>query len=79
VDGPIRLYNNSHDFRDHVTAAANRLLADGTIFQSVWSKAQNRAMGFPANQHETVIGNAPDPSIFNREGKISYSAARKPA
>lgn len=77
VDGPIRLYNNPRDFRDRVTAVANRVLADGTIFQSEWSKAQNRAMRFPTNQHEVVIGNAPDPAIFNREGKTAYSTGRK--
>ncbi len=77
IDGPIRLYNKLSDKRDHVTNIANQLIADATIFQSEWSKRENYRLGLRENNFEAVIMNAPDPTIFNRDGKISFSTNRR--
>lgn len=39
VDGPMRLYNNLNDKRDDIVSDMNRI-ADGTVFQSQWSKVR---------------------------------------
>lgn len=65
IDGPIRLYNHIKDQRDFVTNYANKFIADGTIFQSDWSRIQNLKMGLSSNKYETTILNAPNSSIFN--------------
>lgn len=77
IDGPIRLYNNMDDKRDSVTNIANHLIADATVFQSGWSRRENYRLGLKKNTFDTVIINAPDPAIFNREGRISFSTDRK--
>lgn len=77
VDGPIRLYNRMNDRRDKVVNILNRLVSDGTIFQSNWSKEENYKLGFYKNDFETIIINAPDPKIFNREDRIEFSKNRK--
>ena len=77
IDGPIRLYNNLSDKRDFVTNTANQLIADATIFQSVWSREENRKLGLKLNRFETTIMNAPDARYFNRKGKKVFSRDRK--
>jgi glycosyltransferase involved in cell wall biosynthesis len=67
VDGPMRLYNEPADRRDAVVMDANHRLADATVFQSVWSREANRDLGFAPAGPVAIIGNAPDPAIFNRE------------
>ena len=69
VDGPIRLYASMSDKRDAIVMKANRLFADGTVFQSKWSMERSLELGWPSSGHRTVIMNSPDPSIFNREGR----------
>jgi glycosyltransferase involved in cell wall biosynthesis len=77
IDGPMRLYNKESDQRDFVTNIANHLIAEATIFQSGWSRGENYRLGLKKNRFETVITNAPDPMIFNRQGKQAFSADRK--
>ncbi len=64
VDGPMRLYNDPSDKRDSRVIAANRLFADGTVFQSNWSLKENERLGWPMPLYQAVISNAPDPTIF---------------
>lgn len=77
IDGPIRLYNKKSDRRDYVTNITNRLIAQGTIFQSEWSQRQNLRLGLKKNAFDTIITNASDPAIFNRDRKIPFSTNRK--
>jgi len=77
VDGPIRLYCRGNDRRDYVVAALNELISDGTVFQSNWSREKNYIMSFPKKNTHTIIMNAPDPEIFNREDKTAYSKKQK--
>lgn len=73
IDGPMRLYNRMSDKRDDIVFAASKYLADATVFQSAWSQEQNHLLGLHQNSFETVIPNAPEPSIFNRQGKTPFS------
>jgi len=77
IDGPIRLYNNMNDRRDFVITSANKLIADGTIFQSNWSKDRNLEMGLEKNKFEITVLNAPNPNIFNKDEKIEFNKNRK--
>ena len=42
----------------------NSLVADGTVFQSKWSRSQTLLEGLTFTASNTVIINAPDPEIF---------------
>jgi glycosyltransferase involved in cell wall biosynthesis len=77
IDGPIRLYSRTNDKRDNVVFAANRYLADATVFQSTWSRQQNHRLGLHQKSFETIIPNAPEPTIFNRRPGKSFSTDRK--
>ena len=66
IDGPMRLYNNMSDNRDQIVYQLNKL-ANATVFQSQWSYEQNLKLGFYCQSPATVIHNAPDPSIFNKQ------------
>jgi glycosyltransferase involved in cell wall biosynthesis len=66
IDGPMRVYNTQDDRRDDQVYWINKKIADGTIFQSEWSKRKNLDAGMQASPFSTVVFNAPDPEIFNR-------------
>lgn len=78
VDGPMRGYNQDNDDRDKKVYRASRLLADATVFQSEWSRQENLRYGFPQGTPSTVIGNAPDETIFY-PGKRTKPEVGKPA
>lgn len=63
VDGPMRAYN-PHDRRDRWVRLGSRWLADGLIFQSVWSRQANRKEGLHMRPLTTIIHNAPDEEVF---------------
>lgn len=65
IDGPIKLYSKTEDNRDLIIYKSNRFIADGTIFQSKWSKKMNYFMGLKACKFESIIMNAPDHKLFN--------------
>jgi len=77
VDGPISEYRNKDFEIDKMIYFFNDLIADGTIFQSDWSKKENFRLGMKKNMYETTIANAPDPDIFNKRNKIKFDDARK--
>jgi len=77
VDGPVSPIRDSNRVIDETIFRVNQALADGTVFQSVWSMEKNRDMGMPSNRFETVVLNAPDPGIFNRTGKAPFEPGRK--
>jgi glycosyltransferase involved in cell wall biosynthesis len=64
IDGPIRLYNNMSDNRDLVVYEANNDIADGTVFQSEWSKEANLKLGMRVEKPSAVIPNGIDNKIF---------------
>jgi|TARA_B100000959_G_C14855671_1_gene572041 glycosyltransferase involved in cell wall biosynthesis len=77
IDGPMRLYNKMSDRRDHVVNITNSLIADVTIFQSIWSQKKNLELGLLPTSFERVIHNASDPKIFNTLGKPPFHSWEK--
>lgn len=77
IDGPMRLYNCMSDRRDHIVTTANRLIADGTLFQSNWSQKQNYSLGLQPTPFQTIVFNAPDGDVFNEKGRGPLRAGKK--
>jgi glycosyltransferase involved in cell wall biosynthesis len=63
VDGPIALYRGHDDGGDRKIVEINDALADGTVFQSQWSREAHRQAGIELRE-PVVIPNAVDPTIF---------------
>ena len=72
VDGPISMTRGSAKWKyiDNIIHKFNKLVADGTIFQSRWSMKKNKSIGMDSNKHETIILNGADPSIFGQKEKF---------
>lgn len=64
MNGPISLYREKDKEIDDINFRFNSDVADGTIFQSEWSRWQCSELGMMSSQNETIIGNSPDPTIF---------------
>jgi len=64
IDGPIFLVRSTKPLLDRIIYKLNELIADGTIFQSEWSKKENYRSGLKPNPFEIVIQNAADNDIF---------------
>ncbi len=77
VDGPVSEIRNSHRRIDAAIYRINAALADGTVFQSEWSRKRNHALGMPGNRFETVVLNAPDPRMFHPQEKRSFDPEAK--
>ncbi len=77
IDGPIFSIREKDLIIDKIIYKMNDLFADGTVFQSNWSREMNYKLGMKKKENEVVIINAPDPRIFNRDGKIDFSNERK--
>jgi glycosyltransferase involved in cell wall biosynthesis len=73
VDGPISEIRGGDLKIDKIIFSFNNLFADGTVFQSNWSRAENYKLGMKKKSFETVISNAPDADIFNRQGKSAFN------
>jgi len=73
VDGPISYVRGGDRAIDNIIYDFNNLVADGTIFQSSWSRDKNYELGIKNSPYETVIMNTPDPGIFNRESKRQFN------
>ena len=71
VDGPMGLYRNAPDKRDKLVMKANNAVAEGTVFQSQWSCNENIKFGWNEAGLSTVIGNAPDPELFNKSNRTA--------
>jgi len=77
IDGPMGIYRPKEKFLDKLIFTINRFLADGTVWQSQWSKGENKKL-FPfSSQYQTVIYNAPDSRIFNKKNKKPFNQAGK--
>lgn len=77
IDGPMKIYNSPNDIRDNIVYIANKKLADGTVFQSGWSKKINHELKLPEKKFEAVINNATDAKVFNSSSRIQFSSGRK--
>ncbi len=67
--GPMYIPRGSGMEADRLVYQVNEAVADGTIFQSEWSRRENHRAGLPVNRHETLIINAPDPALFHRSAR----------
>ncbi|MFT5726953.1 MAG: glycosyltransferase involved in cell wall biosynthesis [Desulforhopalus sp.] len=65
LDGVATLYNHSSDPRDEIVLNANKWIADGTIFQSEWSKREFMRLGLSLPNNCTTICNSPNPAFFH--------------
>jgi glycosyltransferase involved in cell wall biosynthesis len=72
VDGPVVAYRGFDDGTDALTTAVNREYAQVTVFQSRYSLEQHRRMGVELRDPK-VIPNAPDPALFNRDGRVDLN------
>ena len=68
VDGPIGVYRGFDDGTDRHIFELNGELADATVFQSRYSLEKQRELGIELRA-PVVISNAPDPAVFNAEGR----------
>ena len=64
LDGPVVLGRPKGRSLDGFIFLCNHLLADGTVFQSTFSREQCYANGMKQKQIESIIINAPNPAIF---------------
>ncbi len=77
VDGPVFLIRGKDKVIDKIIFQFNSLFADGTIFQSKWSRKECHKLGMKKLKYETVIMNAPDPTIFNTIEKKLFNKKKK--
>ncbi len=64
VDGPISYRGEKGKKIDRTIFTVNSLVADGTVFQSSWSRLESHKQGLKENNYKRVIHNASDPEIF---------------
>ena len=76
VDGPIGAYRGFDDGTDARIAEINAALASTTIFQSEFSLAKHRELGFELRE-PVVIPNAVDPALFHPPASREPLAGRK--
>ncbi|OGV44753.1 MAG: hypothetical protein A2X46_16580 [Lentisphaerae bacterium GWF2_57_35] len=76
VDGPIAVYRGFDDGTDDRIAGINEELADATVFQSHYSLAKHRELGY-ALANPAVIPNAADPAVFNSGGRTHWDGHRR--
>ncbi len=77
IDGPLYLIRGDNLKIDRKIYHLNNYIADGTIFQSNWSKEKNFSSGLKRNKFETVIINSCDNSIFYPRSNKTYNDKRK--
>lgn len=65
LDGPISTIRQKDRDIDHIIRAWSDAIADGIVFQSRWCEEQNRQEFGTTSKYQTVIHNAPDPTIFH--------------
>lgn len=75
VDGPVFLIRNKDLYLDKIIFKINNMLADGTIFQSQWSKEKCIELGYCEKNPSIVIYNAT--SELYKEGEKNRSCGRK--
>jgi glycosyltransferase involved in cell wall biosynthesis len=73
VDGPIGVYRGFDDGTDRHIFELNSELANATVFQSRYSLEKHRELGLELRE-PAVIPNAPDPAVFNADGRVELRA-----
>ena len=70
IDGPFTLVRGFWDVSDDGVNRLNKLFADGTIFQTSWSKAQCLKRGLASPVLSAQILNSPLPKFFFDDGAV---------
>ena len=65
LDGPISLIRGGSKSIDQLIFEINDFIADGTVYQTDWSKDNSGRIGLRTNHPNTNIINAPDPRFFH--------------
>ncbi|MBI4437471.1 glycosyltransferase family 4 protein [Candidatus Uhrbacteria bacterium] len=76
LDGPISFIRQKDKEIDHIIHVWNQLIVDGIIFQSAWCEEKNREAFATVSAYQTVIHNAPDPTIFHTEDRLPTKKSR---
>lgn len=69
VDGPFSVVRGFRDLSDDALNRMNKLVADGTVFQTQWSETETRRLGLETPEPRTTITNAPNPVEFYDDGR----------
>jgi len=77
LDGPISLVRGRDREIDKIITLFNDLFVDGIIFQSEWCREQNEKHFNILSGYETVIHNASDNRVFNKDGKHEFNPTGK--
>ncbi|MEK7104000.1 MAG: glycosyltransferase family 4 protein [Patescibacteria group bacterium] len=77
IDGPLRTYRKKEAFLDKLIFGVNSFVADGIVWQSKWSQAENKKIFRYKCQNEIVIYNAPNEQIFNKKNKTALNPKEK--
>ena len=77
IDGPMFLYRGSSKELDRIIFLFGDIFVDGVIFQSEWAKQTNRKYFKSSVKYETVIHNASDGRIFNKNNKRRFGVSQK--
>lgn len=64
LDGPVSKHRKNGLLIDKQAYLLNRLVCDGTIFQSNWTRNNCYNLGYTPNKKEVVIYNAPNPKLY---------------
>ncbi|MEI6437710.1 MAG: glycosyltransferase [Candidatus Omnitrophota bacterium] len=76
IDGPTSVYRGSDRTLDNEVFELNARFASATVIQGVWALKKLTELGYhPVDP--VVIGNAPDPELFHRQGRREFSSGRK--
>jgi len=75
VDGPLQVYRGFDDGTDEEIARLNREFASRTIFQSDFSRAENKRLQFGLREGRVIL-NAADREIFTPRSKTSPKTGR---
>ena len=70
VDGPIGAVRGQDDFVDHLIVQANKLFADGTLYQTEWSRQEAKRRNLNLHALHKVVVNAPLADIFSRKDTV---------
>ena len=75
IDGPMSLYRQVNDRRDHWVKLLSDEVADATVFQSEWSRSRNLEIGIGRTGLDRTIHNAADPTYFFRRSQEQHVQA----
>jgi len=69
MDGPVSKHRKWSKALDKQSFFLDKMLCDGTVFQSRWTESSCKEIGYKQTGLVNVIHNAPDPLIFNRSDR----------